>query len=388
MASYAMHPSAHLSYFTSVGRKIYFLKRGVFRIDLQNFPHRQWVALSNTSQPNDFLDHRSDAMLLLEDGDLVHPTGDHEHTTEVRLQGEQYYLVRVKVTVTLLIRERLPVSGIMDGWITLYPQDTRTEPTPNSVLQWVANARGGRHTWIAQCLPLLPYASPEDCLPRTPPPPDLTAPPRTRNNKRLAHNSPMATPRPSPPAQLTYFVNHGLRCYFLEQGIFRINLQNFPHRQWVPLSSASYPNEHQDHRSEALFLLEDGDLVSSTGDLGHTRELWVQAELLYFIRVKVTVSRLNRERLPLPRITEGWITLYPQGADEGGMITHVARNAPVAQPESVLQWFAKRHHGWAHAGPVPDFVPPGDCIPRTPSPVVTETQPPGIWGAHARAPEA
>ena len=378
-----MCPSAHLSHFTCEGRKVYFLKRGVFRIDLKKFPYRQWVALSNTPQPNDFLDHGSNAMLLLEDGDLVHSTGDHEHTTEARLQGEQYYLVRVKVTVTLLTRERLPATGIMDGWITLYPQDTKTEPTPHSVLQWVANARGGRHTWIAQCLPLLPYALPEDCHIR-----DMTVTPHTRISKRQAHIPPMAAPRQGPPAQLTYFVNHGLRYYFLEQGTFRIDLRNFPHRQWVPLSSASYPNEHQDHRSDALLLLENGDLVSSTGELRHTKELWVQAELMHLIRVKVTVARLDRHRFPPPRITEGWITLYPQGANEDGMITQVARNTPAAQPESVLQWFAKRHHGWAGPGPVPDFVPTGDCIPRTPPSVVTETQAPGSSWAGTRAPEA
>ena len=59
----------------------------------------------------------------------------------------------------------------------------------------------------------------------------------------------MASQRSIPPAHLAHFVSGGLTVYFLEQGIFRIDLQDFPHRQWVPLSSTIHPNDLLDHSS-------------------------------------------------------------------------------------------------------------------------------------------
>jgi hypothetical protein len=196
----------------------------------------------------------------------------------------------------------------------------------------------------------------------------------------------MATQRRSSPAYLSHYVSQGLKVYFLEQGVFRIDLQDFPHRQWVPLSSTIHPKDFRDHSSESFLLLEDGDLVVSTGDIEHTREIWAQAES-YLIRVKVKVSLLNRERLPALGITEGWITLFPQGTSTGGMITHVVRGPTFAQPNPVLQWFAGRYHGRAIIGSLPDYVPPGDCIPRTPSPPASFSTP-LTRGRKRQAPEA
>ena len=178
----------------------------------------------------------------------------------------------------------------------------------------------------------------------------------------------MTTQRRRYPAHLSHYVSSGLRVYLLEQGVFKIDLQDYPHKQWVSLSSTIRPNDHRDHSSESFLLLEDGDLVVSTGDIEHTREIWDDTESCYLIRVKVTVSLLNRVRLPAPGISEGWITLFPEGQSTGGMITHVARGPSFVQPDSILQWFAGRHYGWDRIGRLPDYAPPGDRIPRTPSP--------------------
>jgi hypothetical protein len=83
-------------------------------------------ALSSTAKPNDHLDHKSESFLLLEDGDFVTPTGDLEHTKEVRPPSGDlpFYIIRVEVKVTMLLSERLPTPGITEGWIMLYPQES------------------------------------------------------------------------------------------------------------------------------------------------------------------------------------------------------------------------------------------------------------------------
>ena len=170
------------------------------------------------------------------------------------------------------------------------------------------------------------------------------------------------------PVQLAHYIESGLRVYFLEQGIFRINLREHPFRQWVPLSSSIRPNDYRNHCNDAFLLLEQGDLVATTGDMENTREVWDNTAERYLIRVKVTVSLMRRVRSPAPGISEGWITLFPEGHSMGGNITHMTRGPSFLQPDSVLEWFAGRHHCPERIGRVPVHAPPGDRVPRTPSP--------------------
>jgi hypothetical protein len=169
------------------------------------------------------------------------------------------------------------------------------------------------------------------------------------------------------PAQLAYYIDSGRRVYFLEQGIFRINLREHPLRQWVPLSSSIRPNDYRNHCNDAFLLLEEGDLVATTGDIEHTREVWDSTAERYLIRVKVTVSLMNRVRVPVPGIAEGWITLFPEGHSMGGNITHMTLGPAFTQPDTVLEWFAGRHHCAERIGRIPVQAPPGDRVPRTPS---------------------
>ena len=176
------------------------------------------------------------------------------------------------------------------------------------------------------------------------------------------------------PAQLAHYIQGGLRVYFFEQGTFRINLREHPFRQWVSLSSSIRPSDYRNHCNDAFLLLEQGDLVTTTGDMEDTRELWDSATERYVIRVKVTVTLLRRVRSPTPGMSEGWITLFPVGHSMGGNITHKAHGPAFTQPDSVLEWFAGRHHLGATwdlngepIGPFPTGAPPGDRIPRTPS---------------------
>ena len=170
------------------------------------------------------------------------------------------------------------------------------------------------------------------------------------------------------PAQLAHYIQDGLRIYFFEQGIFRINLREHPFRQWVSLSSSIRPNDYRNHCNDAFLLLEQGDLVATTGDIEHTREVWDSTAERYLIRVKVTVSLMNRVRVPVPGISEGWITLFPEGHSMGGNITHMTRGPSFLQPDSVLEWFAGRYHCPERIGRIPVHAPPGDRVPRTPSP--------------------
>ena len=169
------------------------------------------------------------------------------------------------------------------------------------------------------------------------------------------------------PAQLAHYIQDGLRVYFFEQGIFRINLREHPFRQWVSLSSSIRPSDYRNHCNDAFLLLEQGDLVATTGDMEDTREVWDSAAEHYVIRVKVTVSLMKRARSPAPGISEGWITLFPVGHSMGGNITHMSHGPAFTQPDSVLEWFAGRHHHFERIGPFPILAPPGDRIPRTPS---------------------
>jgi hypothetical protein len=169
------------------------------------------------------------------------------------------------------------------------------------------------------------------------------------------------------PAQLAHYIQDGLRIYFFEQGIFRINLREHPFRQWVSLSSSIRPNDYRNHCNDAFLLLEQGDLVATTGDMENTREVWDNTAERYLIRVKVTVSLMRRVRSPAPGISEGWITLFPEGHSMGGNITHMSHGPAFTQPDSVLEWFAGRHHRGERIGPFPPQAPPGDRVPRTPS---------------------
>ena len=178
----------------------------------------------------------------------------------------------------------------------------------------------------------------------------------------------MAAQRVRYPAQLAYYISSGRRVYFLEQGVFRISLYDHPLKQWVSLSSSIRPNDYRNHSSEAFLLLEEGDLVAATGDIEHTREVWDETDQHYLIRVKVTVSLMARVRVPAPGIAEGWITLFPEGHSMGGNITHMTRGPSFLQPDSVLEWFAGRYHCPERIGRIPEHAPPGDRVPRTPSP--------------------
>ena len=168
------------------------------------------------------------------------------------------------------------------------------------------------------------------------------------------------------PAQLAHYIQDGLRVYFFEQGIFRINLREHPFRQWVSLSSSIRPSDYRNHGNDAFLLLEEGDLVATTGDMEDTREVWDSTAERYFIRVKVTVSLMKRTRSPAPGISEGWITLFPVGSSMRGNITHMSHGQAFTQPDSVLEWFAGRHHCGERIGLFP-HQPPGNHVPRTPS---------------------
>jgi hypothetical protein len=116
------------------------------------------------------------------------------------------------------------------------------------------------------------------------------------------------------------------------------------------------------------YSLKEGDLVAATGDIEHTREIWDDTAERYLIRVKVTVSLMSRVRVPAPGIAEGWITLFPEGHSMGGNITHMTRGPSFIQPDTVLEWFAGRYHCLERIGRIPAHAPPGDRVPRTPSP--------------------
>ena len=178
----------------------------------------------------------------------------------------------------------------------------------------------------------------------------------------------MASRRRRFPATLMHYITDSRRVYFLEQGIFRICLKDFEARQWVPLSNSILPNDFRDHDPDSLLLLEQGDLVSCTGDPDHTMEIWDPAERRYVIRVRVMVSMMGRVRAPTPRLSQGWLTIFPFGNSGGGNLNRLTTSPPFWQPESVLEWYSGRHFANGLAGNRPRNPLPGQRLPRTPSP--------------------
>ena len=86
----------------------------MFQINLTDYPHMQWVALSSTMDPVDHVSHSADQFFLLQHGDLVYSEGDPKGTALGR-EG----ISRVQMEVTTLSRNRSPAPGIRKGWITL-----------------------------------------------------------------------------------------------------------------------------------------------------------------------------------------------------------------------------------------------------------------------------
>ena len=178
----------------------------------------------------------------------------------------------------------------------------------------------------------------------------------------------MASRRRRFPATLTHYIADDRRVYFLEQGIFRICLEDFEARQWVSLSTSILPNDFRNHEPDSFLLLEQGDLVSCTGDPDHTVEIWDPNERCYLIRVKVTVSMLGRVRTPTPRLSQGWLTMFPLGNRGGDNLVSQTSTPPFWQQEPVLEWYAGRHYANDLAGNAPRYPLPGQRPPRTPSP--------------------